>query len=291
MNKQLTAADAVARLHDGMTIGFGGWGPRRKPMAIVREILRSPVKDLTVVAYGGPEVGMLCAAGKVRKLVFGFATLDAIPLEPYYRKAREAGELELMELDEGMFQWGLRAAGMRLPFLPTRCGLATDVARLNPDIKEIRSPYDDGEVLLAMPALNLDVAFLHVNVADRLGNCLVTGPDPYFDHLFARAAQACFVSCEEIEDRLALTAEQARCNTFERYLVTGVVHAPLGAHPTSCPSDYGWDLEHLKRYVASAGEEGGWQRYVDTYVTGGESAYQAQNGGPARMGSLPLPVF
>ena len=110
MNKQLTAADAVAQLRDGMTIGFGGWGPRRKPMAIVREILRSPVKDLTVVAYGGPEVGMLCAAGKVKKLVFGFATLDAIPLEPYYRKAREAGELELLELDEGMFQWGLRAA-------------------------------------------------------------------------------------------------------------------------------------------------------------------------------------
>ena len=291
MNKQLTAAAAVARLRDGMTIGFGGWGPRRKPMAIVREILRSPVKDLTVVAYGGPEVGMLCAAGKVRKLVFGFATLDAIPLEPWYRKAREAGELELMELDEGMLQWGLRAAGMRLPFLPTRCGLATDVARLNPAIKEIRSPYADGEVLLAMPALNLDMAFLHVNVADRLGNCLVTGPDPYFDHLFARAARECFVSCEELHERLALSAEQARFNTFERYLVTGVVHAPLGAHPTSCPSDYGWDLEHLKRYVASAGEEGGWQRYVETYVSAGELAYQAQNGGAERMGALPLPVF
>jgi len=291
MNKQLTAADAVAQLRDGMTIGFGGWGPRRKPMAIVREILRSPVKDLTVVAYGGPEVGMLCAAGKVRKLVFGFVTLDAIPLEPYYRKAREAGEMELMELDEGMFQWGLRAAGMRLPFLPTRCGLATDVTRLNPTLETVRSPYDDGEVLLAMPALNLDVAFLHVNDADRLGNCLVTGPDPYFDHLFARAAQQCFVSCERLHERLSLTAEQARANTFERYLVTGVVHAPLGAHPTSCPSDYGWDLDHLKRYVASAQEENGWQQYVEACVAGGEQAYQAQNGGAARMGALPLPVF
>ncbi|MBP3865560.1 MAG: CoA transferase subunit A, partial [Pseudomonas sp.] len=176
MNKQMTAADVVGQLRDGMTIGFGGWGPRRKPMAIVREILRSDVKDLTVVAYGGPEVGMLCAAGKVRKLIFGFATLDAIPLEAHFRKAREAGELELMELDEGMLQWGLRAAGMRLPFLPTRCGLATDVSRLNPEIKQVQSPYADGEVLLAMPALNLDIAFLHVNVADRLGNTLVTGP-------------------------------------------------------------------------------------------------------------------
>ncbi|MNQ91185.1 Glutaconate CoA-transferase subunit A [compost metagenome] len=190
-----------------------------------------------------------------------------------------------------MFQWGLRAAGMRLPFLPTRCGLATDVTRLNPELKTIQSPYADGEVLLAMPALNLDVAFLHVNVADRLGNTLVTGPDPYFDHMFARAAQQCFVSCEKLEERLELTAEQARGNTFERYLVTGVVHAPFGAHPTSCPSDYGWDMSHFKRYVASSQEEGGWQAYVDEFVAPGELAYQDKNGGAERLGTLPLPVF
>ncbi|HYQ53001.1 CoA transferase subunit A [Pseudomonas sp. NPDC089396] len=291
MNKQMTAADAVAQLRDGMTIGFGGWGPRRKPMAIVREILRSPVKDLTVVAYGGPEVGMLCAAGKVKKLVFGFATLDAIPLEPYYRKAREHGGLELMELDEGMFQWGLRAAGMRLPFLPTRCGLASDVTRLNPELKTVQSPYADGEVLLAMPALNLDVAFVHVNVADTLGNTLLTGPDVYFDHLFARAAAQCFVSCEQLHQRLELSPEQARCNTFERYLVSGVIHAPFGAHPTTCQPAYGWDLSHLKRYAASASEEGGWEAYLAEFVTPGEQAYQDRNGGSERMGALALPVF
>ena len=82
MNKEITAAGVVAKLRDGMTLGIGGWGPRRKPMALVREILRSELKDLTVVSYGGPDVGMLCAAGKVKKLVFAFATMDAIPLEP-----------------------------------------------------------------------------------------------------------------------------------------------------------------------------------------------------------------
>ena len=82
LDKTLSAGAVVAELHDGMTIGIGGWGPRRKPMALVREILRSPLKDLTVVAYGGPDVGMLCAAGKVRRLVYGFVSLDAIPLEP-----------------------------------------------------------------------------------------------------------------------------------------------------------------------------------------------------------------
>src|SRR5437764_15326527 len=100
IDKTLSAADVIGQLADGMALGIGGWGPRRKPMALVREILRSPLQDLTIVSYGGPDVGMLCAAGKVKKLVFAFATMDAIPLEPYFRKARESGAIEVMELDE-----------------------------------------------------------------------------------------------------------------------------------------------------------------------------------------------
>ena len=135
MDKRTTLADVVAELRDGMTIGIGGWGSRRKPMALVREILRSPLRDLTIVSYGGPDVGLLCAAGKVRKVVYGFVSLDSIPLEPHFRSARQAGAIETMELDEGMFQWGLQAAAYRLPFLPTRAGLGSDVMRLNPQLK------------------------------------------------------------------------------------------------------------------------------------------------------------
>ncbi|HWI10420.1 MAG TPA: CoA-transferase [Burkholderiaceae bacterium] len=291
MNKEISAADAVAQIRSGMTVGIGGWGPRRKPMALVRELLRSDVNDLTVVAYGGPEVGMLCAAGKVKKLVYGFVTMDAIPLEPHFRKAREAGAIEVMELDEGMFQWGLRAAGMRMSFLPTRCGLATDVLARNPQLKTVQSPYGDAEVYIAMPALKLDVALLHVNEADRLGNTLTRSADPMFDDLFARAAERCFVSTETLVDRLSLDEHSARFNQFERYLVTGVVHAACGAHPTYNGPDYGWDLEHLKRYNASASEEGGWQAYVDEFVAIGEAAYLAKVGGAERIATLQRPVF
>jgi glutaconate CoA-transferase subunit A len=291
MNKELGAAEVVARIENGMTVGIGGWGPRRKPMALVRELLRSDVKDLTVVAYGGPEVGMLCAAGKVKKLVYGFVTMDAIPLEPHFRKAREAGAIEVMELDEGMFEWGLRAAGMRMSFLPTRCGLGTDVLTRNPQIKTVQSPYDDGEVYVAMPAQKLDVALLHVNEADRLGNTLTRSSDPMFDDLFARAATQCFVSTERLVDRLSLDQHSARFNQFERYLVTGVVHAPCGAHPTYNGPDYGWDLDHLKRYNASAVDPAGWSAYVDEFVSVGEAEYLAKVGGPERIGKLPHPVF
>ena len=127
MDKRTTAAEIVAELRDGMTLGIGGWGSRRKPMAIVREIVRSPLRDLTVVSYGGPDVGLLCATGKIRRLVYGFVSLDSIPLEPHFRKARQEGSIEAVELDEGMLQWGLYAAALRLPFLPTRAGLGSSV--------------------------------------------------------------------------------------------------------------------------------------------------------------------
>jgi glutaconate CoA-transferase subunit A len=292
LDKTLTACAVAAALRDGMTIGIGGWGPRRKPMALIRAILRSPLKDLTLVAYGGPDVGMLCAAGKVRKLIYGFVSLDAIPVEPWFRRARESGSIEARELDEGLLQWGLRAAGMRVPFLPTRVGLATDVMTVNPEFRTVRSPYADGELLLAMPALKLDAALLHVDRADRLGNVQTLGPDPYFDEQFARAATRCYVSCEELCERLDLEhGDAARLNTVERSYISGVVAARFGAHPTSNPPAYGWDMEHLKAYCALATEEGGWQRYAADFVQPSDEDYLARVGGAGRLSRLPLPVF
>ena len=104
-DKRITENEVVAQLEDGMTIGIGGWGSRRKPMSLVRAILRSDLKDLTIVSYGGPDIGLFCATGKAKKIVYGFVSLDSIPLEPHFRKARQAGTIEAMELDEGMFQW------------------------------------------------------------------------------------------------------------------------------------------------------------------------------------------
>lgn len=292
IDKTLSAADMVGQLADGMTIGIGGWGPRRKPMALIREILRSPLKDLTVVAYGGPEVGMLCAAGKVRKLVFGFVSLDVIPLEPYFRQARERGEIEVTELDEGMLQLGLRAAAARLPFLPTRAALGTDVLAQNPALRTVRSPYADGEVLVAMPAIALDAALLHVNESDVLGNTRIDGPDPFFDEWFARAARRCYVSCETLHARIEdEDLSRARSNAFERALVSGVVHAPGGAHPTSCAPAYGWDLPALKAYCASAEAEQGFAAYREAVVGASEPGYLERIGGLGHVRDLPLPVL
>jgi glutaconate CoA-transferase subunit A len=276
MDKRTTLAEVVAELRDGMTIGIGGWGSRRKPMALVREILRSPLRDLTLVSYGGPDVGLLCAAGKVRKVVYGFVSLDSIPLEPHFRAARQAGAIETMEIDEGMFQWGLQAAAYRLPFLPTRAGLGTDVMRLNPELRTVRSPYADGEELVAMPALSLDVALVHMNRADAAGNGQYLGPDPYFDDLFCMAAKRRFVTCEKLV-RTDDFLKEGSLHTLllNRLMVDGVIETQNGAHFCECPPDYGRDEAFQREYADAARDAASWEAFAKRYLAlESEEAYQ-----------------
>jgi glutaconate CoA-transferase subunit A len=274
-DKRMTADEVVATLADGMTIGIGGWGSRRKPLALVRAILRAPLRDLTVVCYGGPDVGLLCAAGKVREVVFGFVSLDSIPYDPWFRRVRESGEITVRELDEGMLQCGLRAAGHRLPFLPIRAGLGSDVLRVNPDLRTVRSPYDDEEVI-AMPPLHLDAALVHLNRADRHGNAQYLGPDPYFDDLFCLAADRRYVSCERIVPTADLTAHgPMQSLLLNRMMVDGVVQAPGGAHFTSCVPDYGRDEACQRRYVDAAADPDRWKSFVDEFLSGPATDYQA----------------
>ncbi|WP_240617128.1 CoA transferase subunit A [Nocardioides speluncae] len=275
-DKQMSLDDVVGELKDGMTIGIGGWGSRRKPMALVRAILRSDLRDLTIVSWGGPDVGLLARAGKVRKLVYAFVSLDSIPLEPNFQHARQSGGIpDVVELDEGMFLTGLRAAAQRVPFLPTRAGLGSDVLVNQPWLKTVTSPYDDGEELVAMPALNLDVALVHLNRADAHGNAAYLGPDPYFDDLFCMAADRAFLSCEQITDTAGLTVDTpVQRLLISRMMVDGVVETPNGAHFTSCVPDYDRDEPFQKAYAEAARDADAWAAFEARFLQGDEAAYQ-----------------
>ena len=266
IDKRSTADEAVASLQDGMTIGIGGWGSRRKPMALVAALLRAQLKDLTIVSYGGPDVGILCAAGAVSKVVYGFVSLDSIPLEPHFRRARQSGSIGVDELDEGMLQWGLYAASLRLPFLPTRAGLGSDVMSRNPHIKTIQSPYNSEETLVAMPAIELDAALVHMNRADALGYAACLGPDPFFDDLFCMAAKTRIVSCEEVVDSEALAQYGAASLLLDRTMVDVVVEAPGGAGFTLCPPDYERNEAAQKAYVATAKDPDALQAYLTEFT-------------------------
>jgi glutaconate CoA-transferase, subunit A len=284
----MAAADVVGELQSGMTIGIGGWGSRRKPMALVRAIAASRLTDLTIVSYGGPDVGLLLAAGKIRRLVTGFVSLDSIPLEPHFRQARQAGAIQLTELDEGMLHWGLLAAAHRLPFLPMRAGLGSDVLRVNRELRTVRSPYADGEQFVAVPALTLDAALVHMNRADARGNGQYLGPDPYFDDLYCLAARRAYLSCERIVPTAdLLAAGPAQSLLINRAMVTGVAETPNGAHFTSCVPDYGRDEAFQAYYAKAAASTQAWAEFGAEFLSGGEDGYQRA---VSRFSAGPVPA-
>ncbi|MDT5129341.1 MAG: hypothetical protein QOH54_4985, partial [Mycobacterium sp.] len=259
-DKRTTVDDAVSSIESGMTIGIGGWGSRRKPMAFVRALLRTGVTDLTVVSYGGPDVGLLCSAGKIKRLYYGFVSLDSPPFyDPWFAKARTTGAIEAREMDEGMLRCGLQAAAQRLPFLPIRAGLGSDVrAFWGDELKTVTSPYPAPsggfEELVAMPALTLDAAFVHLNLGDAQGNAAYTGIDPYFDDLFLMAADKRFLSVERVvpTDKL-IKAVPPQALLINRMMVDTVVEAPGGAHFTTAEPDYRRDEKFQRHYAEAAG--------------------------------------
>ena len=284
-DKRTTLDDAVAQIESGMTIGIGGWGSRRKPMAFVRALLRTGVTDLTVVSYGGPDVGLLGSAGKLAKLYYGFVSLDSPPFyDPWFARARTTGAIVAREMDEGMLRCGLQAAAQRLPFLPIRAGLGSSVPDFwDGELKTVKSPYpsnsppDSGrEELIAMPALRLDAAFVHLNLGDQYGNAAYTGIDPYFDDLFLMAADRRFLSVERVvETDELIKSVPPQALLVNRMMVDQVIEAPGGAHFTTAEPDYGRDEKFQQHYAKAAADDEAWTQFVATYLSGSEADYQA----------------
>lgn len=280
-DKRATLDEAASAIESGMTVGIGGWGSRRKPMALVRALLRTDVTDLTVVTYGGPDVGLLCSAGKVKRIYYGFVSLDSPPFyDPWFARARTAGAIEAREMDEGMLRCGLQAAAQRLPFLPIRAGLGSSVRDFwGDELRTVTSPYPTGdgfEELIAMPALNLDVTLVHMNLGDVHGNAAYTGIDPYFDDLFLMAAQRRLLSVEKVisTDELVKSVPP-QALAINRMMVDIVTEAPGGAHFTTAEPDYRRDEKFQRHYAEAADSDESWQQFVTTYLSGSEADYQS----------------
>jgi glutaconate CoA-transferase subunit A len=130
----------------------------------------------------------------------------------------------------------------------------------------VGDPYGDEE-LVAVPALYLDAAIVHLNRADVRGNGRNIAPDLFFDEMFLGAARRRFVSCEKIvpTDELVGGGPLA-APRIGRHLVDGVVEAPNGAHFTSCEPDYGRDEAFQREYAASAADADAWRAFRTRYV-------------------------
>jgi glutaconate CoA-transferase subunit A len=252
MNKRATIDDLVEVAKNSSSISFGGGGHVRKPMAAISALARSDMSPVDVnIFLGGPEVDILIAYEKVQRLHFSYMGLGPLGLLPHFRAAREGGRLDVIEASEYLIIAGLEAAARDVPFLPTRSGLGTDVlTRPNTPYAYTKCPFT-GETLVAVPPLSIDVAILHVNVADSRGNFLIYG-DPFIDDLLTRAAKQVWVTAERVVDHLAPMDGRAPSRFVSRVWTAGVVEVPGGAGFTGCYPDYPLDIDFAAEYQRQA---------------------------------------
>ena len=245
-------------------IALGGGLSARLPMAIVREMIRQGRRGLHVVGSAhSMDVDLLIAAGAIRRCEESYVGFEQdLGLAPAYRRAAEAGEIEIAESCCVTMLTQLRATEMGLPFLPVRGVKGSDLRRLHPEYGEVICPFT-GEVLVAVPALRPDVALLHAPIGDRYGNLHLD--QPYvLDERFAGASAMVVATV----DRVVSTEEVIRAGvTIPAHLVAAVAAVPYGAHPSSCYPNYAYDREHLAEYVQAA-QSGGddLAKYLQQYV-------------------------
>ena len=229
-------------LASGMCVALGGLATSCHAMIAVRHIVRRGLTDLTIVgsAVGGLDVDLLIGAGCVKKVICPYVGAEALaPIGPFFRAAAERGEIDVWECDEGQYYAGLQAAGMMLPFLPCRGGVGTSFPEMNPELKVFADPVR-GQTLIAVPAIEPDVALLHAATADAFGNVQFVGTG-YADRLLWRAANKTLVQVE----RLVSNEEIRRAPERTALLADGIVRAPFGAHPFSSPGFYLEDRAHI----------------------------------------------
>ena len=257
--------EAASRIEDGMTVAIGS----PTPMALVHQIIRRGLKDLTVVDVG-LSLDMLIAAGCVRKVVSYYAGGGfGVPVAPAFRRAAERGEIEVWECEEGILTSGLQAAAQGLPFLPWRGGVGTSLPEVNPDLKVFTDPIR-GETLLAVPPIKPDVTLLHAAVSDAYGNVQHVGGPGWIDLFMQRAADHTIVQVEKV-----VANEEIRKDPWATTIAgaDAIVRVPYGAHPFYSRGYYVQDNAHLKDYLdastaAAKGDPAALRVYFARYCRG-----------------------
>lgn len=263
--------EAVSLIKDGDVIGIGGFATTGKPMALVRELVRSGKRNLTVVASPASiDADLLISCGRVNKLVCAYVGAEAMsPLLPFHSN-RCGRSFAMEEVDLGSLIYMLKARIMRLPFLISRGPVGTSLPQLNPNYRWIEDPFG-GPPVIAVPALKIDVALLHAAQADRYGNVQHKGA-VFLDPLIARAADKVIVQVEKL-----ISNEEIKHSPAETSLPAGLVNSvsvvPYGAHPCASQNYYRADEMHFKEYVRAGkgyltGEEAEFNNYLKKYITG-----------------------
>ena len=267
MKKVLTSLEEVAGLvNDGALMTFGGATFSRAPMEFVRELVRQGKKDLNLIdREPAMDFDLLIGAGCVAKVRTGMLGFEVFGMAPNFRKKSETGELVTKEGACQPIIAGLRAAAMGLPSLPVKGMLGSDLLTISEVIgsqKQVEDPFT-GETMIAVKAIEPDIAVIHAQKADEYGNVRIEGPF-YEDVIKAKAAKKVVVIVEELIPNSEIR-KMPEATTIPHFLVDAVVDTSRGAYPCSCFNYYEADYDHIKEYLKAAAKDQ-FEQYLAKYV-------------------------
>lgn len=270
-DKRITLKEAVSHfLKDGDSVAIGGMGAR-EPMGIVYEIIRQKKKDLTLITDSKMDSGcMLIGAGCIKKFEGAYCWIGSIGSGINYRRAVEKGIPNKIEVEEySNFAASLRflAGAMDVPFMPTRSMLGSDLPNHNPKIKVIDDPYS-GEPVALVPSAKPDVAFIHVQQADIMGNSQIWGVG-INDANIARAAKKVVITCEKIVPTSTIR-RAPNLTVIPHYCVDAVVEVPFGSHPFFVAGYYWCDLPFRREFMNANSTHEGFEAWINEWVFGCE---------------------
>jgi glutaconate CoA-transferase, subunit A len=265
--KVVTLEDATSFVQDGMSLGVGGSTMSRTPMAMIWALIRARKKHLTcsrsIVSTDGD---LLLGSGICDHMITSwFAQGILWGLSKVMRHHVEKGGARYDEWSHMAVGMRFRAGAMGVPFMPIRSMLGSDVLKQRPEAKEIDCPFT-GEKLLLVPALNPDVALIHVQRCDAYGNAQIDGLQ-FMDIDLAMAANRVILTSERIvsNDQIRRAPDQTKIPFF---CVDAVVEVPYGCAPHECYGAYEPMMQHMEAYVAQVNGDpvGGLKDYLDHYV-------------------------
>lgn len=250
--KVISLEDVADMVPDGSSVFIGGFTLHRVPVALVLALARARKKDFTVWSHiGGVGIELLMAADAVRHVRSSYAGLDIVGFAPVFTSRVSAGEVAYTEETEATMMFGMKATQYRLPFMPSRALVGSEIVRTRDDLQEYTCQIS-GERLVTIPPVEADVAFLHARRADRRGNVQFNGTMGN-DVEIAKVSRRVIVSVEEVVESSDLM-ESSDLTCLPEYLVDAVVEVRGGAAPTSMVPDYGVDYGFFLDYVAAVGD-------------------------------------
>ncbi len=270
-SKVLPINEAISRFvpDDCESLAVGGMHMHNNPMALIREVIRQgkKIKRLITSPSGSINADLLIGSKNVEEILTAYVGLEHLGLAPNFRKGVEKKTLKLLECDEPFIVYGLQAGAGGLPFIPYPKGLElSDIHKVNPDLYRFTTdPYTGDRVMTAAP-IKPKVALIHCQEADPYGNAVFIGSE-FTDRQMIFAADIVILQVEKIVPKLAEKYGSTKVNV-PGFLVSAIVVAPFGCHPTASHGYYTYDEAHLKGYLKASKAPESYNEYLNQYVSG-----------------------